>query len=97
MESTLQYPLRTCAFCHQPMLWGADTAERWGDTLHAACACSFDAASQRILAHAKRLGYRTSTCRWCKRDASTLRFITVPWDAWVFAPCRGVRAGEREG
>lgn len=41
--------------------------------------------------------YAVGICGWCRRDASTLRFVTVPFDAWVCAPCRGVRAGEREG
>ncbi|MDP3703091.1 MAG: hypothetical protein Q8R78_01705 [Candidatus Omnitrophota bacterium] len=51
----------------------------------------------RVRSQAERLGYREGVCGWCKRQASTLRQITVPFDALVCAGCRGVRAGEREG
>lgn len=89
-------PLRVCGFCDKEMPWGAATSARYGEEMHAVCATALDAASQRVLSQAERLGYRSGECAWCRRDSETLRSITVPFDAMVCAPCRGIKVNEEE-
>ena len=90
-------PLRVCGFCENDIPWGTATSERYQQDMHRDCATAFDAASQRIRSQAERLGYREGVCGWCRHQSSTLRQITVPFDALVCAPCRGIRPGEQEG
>ena len=42
------------------------------------------------------LDYAEGICGWCRKMAETLRFVTVPWDAWVCSSCRGVKPHEKE-
>ena len=90
-------PLRVCGFCQKDLPWGAATSERYGQPMHPGCATAFDAATQRILSRAEKLDYQRGICGWCGKASSSLRQITVPFDALVCRACRGIKPGEQEG
>ena len=90
-------PLRVCGFCENDIPWGTAISERYQQDMHRDCATAFDAASQRILSQAERLGYREGECAWCRRPTTTLRYVNHPPAGNVCGRCRGVREGESEG
>ena len=77
--------------------WPEDTRPIRGQSYIGKCRVTGEqVASPRVRSQAARLGYREGVCAWCRRQASTLRFVSAAVEGWVCKECRGVPEGVEE-